>query len=346
MSSMKKRVVVCAAMMLIAGGLRQAYAQPVATITIVVCLSSTNQPLWGVPVNLGSAIHFTILAGSAITSTGGGTINGDVGLSPAGGSFISLATNEVNGTLYAVDGSGPAGSVNAPGVLAAAKADLTTAYNEARDRTPVPAGDYFLNPGGGNIGGLSLVPGLYKFTSTASIMGADVTLTGGANDVWIFQIGTALTVGPGGRHVILVGGAQARNIFWQVGSSATIGPFADFKGTIMADQSITMDTSSTMEGRALARIAAVTFNGTNASLPMPEAPRFTHIFGTASNPVTAVLITTPYFLLTLETSPDLLLKTWTTIATDTPLATPWTFVDDNATTVATQRFYRAFITPY
>ena len=343
---MKKRALICAAMMLMAGGLPQAYAQPVATITIVVCLTSTNQPLWGVPVNLGSAIHFTILAGSAITSTGGGTINGDVGLIPASGSFMGLVTNQVNGTLYAVDGAGPAGSVNAPGILAAARTDLTTAYNEARDRTPVPVGNYFLNPGGGNIGGLSLIPGLYKFTSTASIMGADVTLTGGVNDVWIFQVGTALTVGPDGRHVILAGGAQAKNIFWQVGSSATLGTYADFKGTIMADQSITMDTGSTMEGRALARIAAVTFNGTNASLPMPEAPRFTYISGTVSNPVTVVLITTPYFLLTLQTSPDLLLNTWTTIATDTPLSTPWTFVNGNATTVATQRFYRAFITPW
>jgi hypothetical protein len=217
------------------------------------------------PVNLRSAARFMILAGAAITSTGGGIINGDVGASPITGAAIGLNAAQVNGTIYAVDAGGPAGSVIDPVLLTTAKGDLTTAYNEARDRTPVPTG-VFLNPGAGNIGGMVLTPGLYKFDATASITGSNVTLTGGPNDVWIFQIGSDLQVGSG-ISIILAGGAQARNIFWQVGTSAVLGTFSVFKGTIMADQAITMNTSSTIEGRALAFTAGVTFNGTGGSLP-------------------------------------------------------------------------------
>jgi hypothetical protein len=218
------------------------------------------------PVNLGVAAPFTILAGAAITTTGGGLITGDVGASPIAGSAIHVTTNQVkNGTIYAVDASGPAGSVPDATLLTTAKGDLTAAYNDAAGRTPIPTGP-FLNPGGGNIGGLNLVPGLYKFTSTALITGADVTLTGGANDVWIFQIAKDLELGSG-IHVILAGGAQAGNIFWQVGTSATLGTSASFQGTILASQAVTMDTSSTMVGRALAFTAGVTFDGASATLP-------------------------------------------------------------------------------
>src|ERR1035437_2656840 len=217
------------------------------------------------PVNLGSAAHFTILAGAAITTTGGGIINGDVGASPITGAAIHLTQAQVNGTIYAVDAAGPAGSVIDPALLLTAKGDLTTAYNDAAGRTPTPSGP-FLNPGAGNIGGMKLVPGLYKFTSTAYITGSDVTLTGGPNDVWIFQTKEDLQVGSG-IHVVLAGGAQARNIFWQVGSSAVLDTFSVFKGTIMAEEAITMKTSSTIEGRALAFTAGVTFNGTGGSLP-------------------------------------------------------------------------------
>src|ERR1039458_1842376 len=186
------------------------------------------------PVNFGSAAHFTIHAGAAITTTGGGIINGDVGASPITGAAIHLTQAQVNGTIYAVDASGPAGSLVDPTLLSTAKGDLTTAINDAAGRTPVPSGP-FLNPGAGNMGGLNLVPGLYKFTGTALITGSDLTLTGGPNDVWIFQIAADLEVGSM-IHVFLAGGAQAGNIFWQVGTSATIGTFAVFKGTIMANR--------------------------------------------------------------------------------------------------------------
>lgn len=221
------------------------------------------------PVDLRSASSFTILAGATITTTGGGAIGGDVGASPITGAAIQLTDEQVNGTIYAVDAAGPAGSVIDPALLTEAKGDLKTAYNFAAGLTPTPSGP-FLNPGlpgnPGNIGGMVLVPGLYKFTSTALITGSDVTLSGGPNDVWIFQCAQDLQLGSGIK-VILAGGAHPRNIFWQVGTSAVLGTFSVFKGTILADQSITMNTSSTMDGRALAFEGGVTYNGTSGNLP-------------------------------------------------------------------------------
>jgi hypothetical protein len=296
------------------------------------------------PVDLGSAAHFTILAGAAITTTGGGIINGDVGASPITGAAIALTQAQVNGTIYAVDAAGPAGSVINAALLLTAKGDLTKAINDAAGRTPIPSGPFLnpgLIPGSGNIGGMNLAPGLYKFTGTALITGADVTLTGGPDDVWIFQIAADLEVGST-VQVILAGGAQARNIFWQV-DSATIGTFAVFKGTIMSDQAITMNTTSAMDGRALAFTAGVTFNGNVGELPTPTAPIFARISRTTTNSV-VVLNTTPYFLVTLQSSPDLSLPNWTTIATNTPVTSPWTLTDDSATATVTQCFYRAFIT--
>jgi hypothetical protein len=221
------------------------------------------------PVNLRSTANFVILSGAGITSTGDGIINGDVGASPISGSAIGVTCTQVNGTIYAVDAAGPACAVIDPTRLTAAKGDLTTAYFDAAGRTPIPTGP-FLNPNGGNLGGLNLAPGLYKFTGTALITGADVTLTGGPEDVCIFQIAADLQLGSGIK-VILAGGAQARNVFWQVGTSAVLGTFSDFKGTILADQAITMNTSSTMEGRALAFSAGVVFNGGGAGVPTAVA---------------------------------------------------------------------------
>ena len=142
---------------------------------------------------------------------------------------------------------------------------VPAAYNDAAGRTPVPTGP-FLNPGGANLGGLNLVPGLYKFTGGALISGSDLTLTGGASDVWIFQVGSSLTVADG-IHVVLIGGAQAANIYWQVGTSATLGTSVIFKGSILADQSIALHTLATLEGRALARIAAVTLDSATITVP-------------------------------------------------------------------------------
>ncbi len=296
------------------------------------------------PVDLGSASHFTILAGAAITTTGGGIINGDIGASPITGSAIKLTQEQVNGTIYTVDATGPAGSVINPGLLTSAKGALTVAYNDAAGRTPIPSGP-FLNPGAGNIGGLTLVPGLYKFTSTAFITGGNLTLAGNADDVWIFQISADLQVGSGVK-ILLTNGAEARNVFWQVGTSAVIETFAEFKGIILADQSVIMKSNSIMLGKALAFSAGVTFNGPEATLPEPEAPRFTNITRTNAGDVTLDLVTTPNFLLTLQTSTDLTPGSWTTIHTETPGGSSFTYIHLSSQATGPKRFYRAFLTSY
>jgi hypothetical protein len=214
------------------------------------------------PVNLLSTANFVILSGAGITTTGGGIINGNIGASPIAGSVIGVPCAQVNGTIYAVDASGPPCAVVDPSLLTTAKNDLTTAYNDAAGRTTPTA----TNPGGGNLGGLSLAPGLYKITTTTLITGSDLTLAGGANDVWIFQCAQDLQLGSGIK-VILTGGAQANNIFWQVGTSAVLGTSSVFNGTILASQAITMKTSSTMNGRALAFTAGVVFNGNGVAAP-------------------------------------------------------------------------------
>lgn len=219
-------------------------------------------------VNLRSTAGFAVLAGSLVSNVPTSAVTGNIGLSPAtGGNITGFGPTEVTGTIYTVDASGPAGSVPAASTLTTAKGDLTLAYNDAAGRTPVPSGP-FLNPdnGSGNIGGLTLAPGLYKFTSTVSITGSNLTLTGSATDVWIFQIASSLNVG-NGIHVILAGGARAANIFWQVGTSATLGTTSVFKGTILADQSISLNTGASLEGRALASIAAVTLASSTITQP-------------------------------------------------------------------------------
>jgi hypothetical protein len=276
------------------------------------------------PIDLRSAAHFTILATATTTTTGGGIINGDVGLSPVGSQGIP--PGQISGTIY---NGGP--------IAAQAQLDLNAAIIAASP-AQLPGG---INAGA-ELGGQTLVAGVYVSPSGAyDITSVDLTLNGGPNDVWVFQMASTLTVGVG-RQVILTGGAQARNIFWQVGSSATLGTSSVFKGTIMAYSSITMNASSTLDGRALAQVGAVTFNGAGGSLPIPEAPRFTSIFKNATNSV-IVLHTTPYFLATLQSSPSLSAPNWTSIATNTPVTSPWMFTDDSAMTTVTQRFYRAFI---
>ena len=222
-----------------------------ASILLVLAIPLHARAAGPDPVDLRSTASFAILSGAGITTTGGGIITGNVGSSPIAGSAIGVTCAQVIGTIYAVDASGPPCAVVDASLLTTAKGDLTTAYNDAAGRTPVPTGPNLnpgLIPGSGNIGGMNLAPGLYKFTTTALITGSDVTLTGGPDDVWIFQCAQDLQLGSGIK-VILAGGAQAKNVFWQVGTSAVLGTFSVFKGTILADQAVTMNTSSTIEGR-------------------------------------------------------------------------------------------------
>ena len=206
-------------------------------------------------VVLGTAGNFTVLAGSTVTSTGGTTVNGDLGVSPGtavtGFFTVDAGPGIVNGAIHAGDSA-----------AAQAQLDLTTAYNDAAGRT---VGAVTV---AGNLGGRTLTPGLYKSTSSLEISSGDLTLDaqGNANSVFIFQMASTLTT-TAGRQVILSGGAKAANIVWQVGSSATLGTTSVFKGTILADQSITLTTGATLDGRALARIAAVTLDSNTVSAP-------------------------------------------------------------------------------
>ncbi len=203
-------------------------------------------------VNLDCAAGFAILAGSTVTNTGPSIISGgDLGLSP-GTAVIGFPPGSIVG-----------GAIRINDVLANnAKLCLTTAFNDAAGRTVAPI------TVSGNIGGQTLAPGLYKSTSTLEISSGDLTLAGPANGVWIFQIASTLTTTVG-RQVILSGGAQAKNVFWQVGSSATLGTNSVFQGNVLADQSITLTTGATLNGRALTRIGAVTLDSNRVNMPAP-----------------------------------------------------------------------------
>jgi hypothetical protein len=217
-------------------------------------------------VDLRSNAGFVILAGSLISNIPTSAITGDIGLSPAAGSNITgFGLTEVTGTMYTVDATGPPGSVPAATMLTTAKGDLTTAYNDAAARI---ATDIVLLAG--NIGGLTLTPGLYKSSGSLEISSGDLTFDakGDVNAVFIIQIASTLNT-TSGRRIILSGGAKASNIFWQVGTSATLGTTSVFKGTIMADQSISLNTGATVEGRLVARIGAVTLAGNTIVKPAP-----------------------------------------------------------------------------
>ncbi|HET6245185.1 MAG: DUF3494 domain-containing protein [Bacteroidetes bacterium] len=204
-----------------------------------------NQKVVMSPVAMGNASGFAVLAGAAVTSTGETTITGDLGLSP-GTSVGGFPPGILNGTLRINDV-----------ISNQAKLDLTAAYNDAAGRTSKDIVTL-----SGNIGGMTLTPGLYKSTSSLEISSGDVTFDakGESSSVFIIQIASTLTTTPG-RKVILSGGALASNIFWQVSSSASFGTTTVFKGTVMALESITFDTGATLEGRALARTGAVTMEG-------------------------------------------------------------------------------------
>lgn len=196
-------------------------------------------------VDLGDAGNFAVLAGSEVTNTGATEITGDLGLSP-GTSIGGFPPGVITGTIRINDA-----------LSNQAKLDLTTAYNDAAGRTSVD-----IELIAGNIGGLTLVPGLYKSTSSLEISSGDVTFDakGDSDAIFIIQIASTLTTTPG-RKVILTGGAQASNIFWQVSSSASFGTTTQFKGTVMALESITFDTGATLDGKALARNGNVTMEG-------------------------------------------------------------------------------------
>jgi hypothetical protein len=218
-------------------------------------------------VNLGTAGNYVILAKSGVSTTGTTAVVGDIAISPAAAAFVTgfaltadasntFATSAlVTGKVWAANYTAPT-----PAALTTAVLDMQTAYTDAAGRT-LPD---FTELGAGNINGLTLTPGLYKWGTGVSIPIA-VTLTGGANDVWIFQIAQNLTVG-NGAIVTLSGGAQAKNVFWQVAGQATLGTTANFKGIILSQTLIALNTGATLLGRALAQ-TAVTLDATAVTNP-------------------------------------------------------------------------------
>jgi hypothetical protein len=196
------------------------------------------------PVPLGAAGNFRVLAGTTVTSSGFTIVHGNLGLSP-GSAITGFPPGTVTGKTHIAD------TASANGQLA-----LVKAYNNAMGRSNCPKSV------AGNIGGQTLGPGLYKSTSSLTISSGDLTLAahGHPGAVFIFQVQTKFTT-TAGRKVILAGGAQASNIFWVVGSSATLGTTSVVYGTILAHKSISMATGAILHGRALAHIGAVTMGG-------------------------------------------------------------------------------------
>ena len=229
-------------------------------------------------VNLGTAGNFAILAKTGVSNTGSSQIWGDIGVSPidstaitgfglvmdAGGTFSTSSL--VTGSIYAADYTDPT-----PTMLTTAVGDMEIAYTDAAGRT---------NPdhtelGAGDITSMTLTPGLYKWSSTVLISAAGVTLSGGASDVWIFQIAQDLTV-DNGAIVTLSGGAVASNIFWQVAGQATIGTTAVMKGVILCQTAIVLNTGATLVGRAFAQ-TAVTLDGNMVDTSGTNIPEFSQV---------------------------------------------------------------------
>ncbi|PKM45488.1 MAG: hypothetical protein CVV03_06650 [Firmicutes bacterium HGW-Firmicutes-8] len=207
------------------------------------------------PVNLGTAGSYAILAKTGISSVPDSVITGNIGVSPidftaiTGFSLTADATNvfstsaQITGKAYASDYAPPT-----PSNLTTAISNMETAYTDAAGRAVNYTELY-----GGDISGKTLTAGVYKW-GTGVLINTNVTLNGGANDVWIFQIAKGITQASGTR-IILTGGAQAKNIFWQAAETVAIGTDAHFEGIILGMTDITLGTNASINGRLLAQTA-------------------------------------------------------------------------------------------
>ena len=198
------------------------------------------------PINLGTAANYGALAGSTVTNTlaGSTTLTGLAGVHPG-----SSITGFPPGVAAGFEAATP--------TALQAQSDLTAAYGVAASLTPTSGGL-------GDLTALDPVPGVYQGTNLS--LTGDLTLNGDSTAVWVFQTDFDLIIASGAR-VILTGGASACNVFWKVGSSATIGSSAQMVGTVMADQSIFANSGATVAGRLLARIAAVTLDDNDITVP-------------------------------------------------------------------------------
>jgi hypothetical protein len=201
-------------------------------------------------VDLGVSGDFVILSKTGITDVYKSDVTGDVGSSPITGAAVLLKCSEVVGTIYTVDAAGPLPcSVTNATRLTTSVGDMQTAYADASGRLNPD----FLNLGAGNIGGMTLIPGLYKWTSGVLIP-ADITISGGPDDVFIFQVAGTLEMSSAVR-VTLSGGAQAKNIYWVSAGAVTLGTTSHFEGTILGKTGINLKTGATINGRLLAQTA-------------------------------------------------------------------------------------------
>lgn len=202
------------------------------------------------PVYLGSTGSFAILSQTGITDVYRSAIVGDVGTSPITGAALLLTCAEVTGNIYTVDAAGPLPcSTNSPSLLSTAVGDMGFAYADAAGRMSADHNEL----GAGEIGGLTLTPGLYNWTTGVSIS-TDVTLSGSPTDTWIFQIAGNL-VEANAVRVTLAGGALPKNITWQVAGSVTLGTNAHFEGVVLSKTLIAVNTGTSVNGRLLAQTA-------------------------------------------------------------------------------------------
>ena len=230
-------------------GKTQRSASALAIILAASLLAGTAHAAGPEPVVLGSAKYFVILTESGITDVPGSAILGNIGTSPITGAADHVSCSEVTGTVLSVDAAGPAPcNLAKPAALGRAIGAMQTAYANAAARTPD-----FNEIGTGNIGGLTLVPGTYRWSSNVMIP-SSVTLQGGRNDVWIFQVAQNVNIASSTK-ILLSGGAKAKNIFWQVAGQVTMGTGAAFEGTVLCATQITMDTGATITGRLYSQTA-------------------------------------------------------------------------------------------
>lgn len=205
------------------------------------------------PLNLRTSGQFAILSKGRISTVPPAAIVGDLGVSPAAATYITGfaltadATNafststQVSGKVYAADYALPT-----PSNLTTAVSDMELAFTEAAGRTPD-----FLELGAGDIGGMTLIPGVYKW-GTSVLIPATITLSGTANDVWIFQVSQTLTMA-NATSVLLTGGAAAKNVFWQVAGAVDLGTTAHLEGSLLTQTSISLGTGASIKGRLLAQ---------------------------------------------------------------------------------------------
>jgi hypothetical protein len=225
-------------------------------------------------VNLGTSSSYAVLAGSAITNTGPTVVGGDIGISPGTSITGFPPGTQSSGTTHVADGA-----------ALGAENDLITASNDAAGRTP-------FNTVSGDLGGTTLVAGVYRSTSSMGLTGT-VTLNGGGNldSVFIFQAGSTLTTASS-SSVALENGAQACNVFWQVGSSATLGTTTNFAGSILASTSVTLNTGATVNGRVLAIAGAVTMDDNTITVPTCQLATTTTTSAATTTTTTASTTTT------------------------------------------------------